>query len=44
MHFLSNAPAFMDSLRNGVDLASNLTVIGGTIGFVIAFWALARGA
>lgn len=44
MLILSNTPALVDSLRFGVDLAGNLTVIGGAIGIVLAFLALVRGA
>lgn len=44
MRLLLNSPAFVESLHSGVDLAANLTVIGGAIGFVLAFWTLVRGA
>ncbi len=41
---MSNTPAIVDSLRIGVDLAGNVTVIGGAIGIVLVFLALVRGA
>jgi hypothetical protein len=44
MLLLSNSPDFVDSLRTGVDLAGNLTVIGGAIGIVLVFFVLIRGA
>jgi hypothetical protein len=44
MVMLSNAPAFLDSLKSGVDIAGDVTVIGGAIGLVFILCVLVRDA
>ncbi|GLI94879.1 hypothetical protein [Methylocystis echinoides] len=39
-----NAPAFLDSLKSGVDFAGDVTVIGGAIGLVLILCVLVRDA
>lgn len=39
-----NAPAVLDSLKSGVDIAGDVTVIGGAIGLVFILCVLVRDA
>jgi hypothetical protein len=43
MSLLPNASALVESLKCSVEIAGDVMITGGTIGFILVFWALVRG-